>query len=469
MIAEQAIRQLYKDCFKEDITAVEACSAHGSSRQYFRVKSINHFCIATYNDNRKENEAFINYARQLASHNIRVPKIYAEDLDNSIYLQEDLGDVTLYSLLENQTLSRDKQISIYKSVISQLPKIQMVGKDFDYTFAYPRKAFDMQSIEWDLQYFKYYFLKMAHIAFNEEALEKDFKTLANYLLSADSDYFLYRDFQSRNIMFVADEPYFIDFQGGRQGALQYDIASLLYDAKANLSPDIRELLLNYYMEELQKHISIDPTEFRKLFYAFVYVRIMQAMGSYGYRGYFERKNHFLLSIPYAVKNLKWLEENVVLPLDLAELHYVFKQIMASNTLTDIASATGKLTINIKSFSYRKGFPQDVSGNGGGYVFDCRALHNPGRYDHYKLLTGRDKEVIEFLESREDVNQFYSHVIGLINQSCEVYLRRNFTSLSVYFGCTGGQHRSVYMAERLYKELSQRSELHIVLQHVEQSK
>ncbi|MDR0790456.1 MAG: phosphotransferase [Bacteroidales bacterium] len=464
MTIEDNIKKLFKDYFKEDVLSVEVCSAHGSAREYYRVRSANCSAMAAYNDNRKENEAFIDYAQQLANHCVNVPKVYVADLDNNIYLQQDLGNVTLYSLLQSQTNQAD---NIYKEVIKQLPKIQMAGKDFDYTFAYPRKAFDSQSMEWDLQYFKYYFLKMAHVSFNEEELEKDFKVLTNYLLSADMQYFLYRDFQSRNIMIVAGVPYFIDFQGGRQGALQYDIASLLYDAKANLSPQTREALLDLYIAELKNHITIDEKEFRKLFYAFVYIRIMQSMGTYGYRGYFERKEHFLLSIPYAVANLQWLEENISLPLEIDELHRVYSQIISSSEQGNIATQRHKLTINIKSFSYKKGYPHDVSGNGGGYIFDCRCLHNPGRYEQYQHLNGKDEQVIRFLEQEEEVQEFYSNVFSLVSQSSKVYIQRNFTNLSVYFGCTGGRHRSVYMAQRLANELSQNPELDIVLQHVEQ--
>ncbi|MDR1846658.1 MAG: phosphotransferase [Bacteroidales bacterium] len=471
MTGEKAIRRLFNEWCGEEIKDIQPLNAHGSARKYYRVRGNEHCCLATFNAVRQENEAFISYAHQLAAHQINVPTIYGKDLSEGVYLQRDLGDVTLYSLLQHGDMAQEDIYKVYAKVISWLPRIQMSGRDFDYSLAYPRKAFDAQSIEWDLQYFKYYFLKMADIAFNEEDLEKDFKTLTSFLLTADNSYFLYRDFQSRNIMLVEGEPYFIDFQGGRKGALQYDIASLLYDAKANLSPQMRERLLDTYISELETrvHTNVGRQDFRQLFYAFVYVRIMQAMGTYGYRGYFQRKEHFLLSIPYALENLKWLEENVELPLDMKELHRVFRLSITSPTLRQVASVKRKLTVRIKSFSYRKGYPHDVSGNGGGFVFDCRSLHNPGRYEEYKHLTGKDEAVIRFLEKEEGVHKFYSNVLALVNQSCEVYLQRNFTNFSVYFGCTGGQHRSVYMAERLAKELAQCSDYDIVLQHVEEIK
>ncbi|MDR1726151.1 MAG: phosphotransferase [Bacteroidales bacterium] len=472
---ETNIRRLFQQYFGENILEIIPLSAHGSARKYYRLLGKSCKCLATYNDNRKENEAFLSYEKQLLNHKINVPRIYISDLDNNIYLQQDLGDITLYDLTAKNNYN-SFPFDFYRKVITCLPDIQMTGKDFDYTFAYPRKAFDRQSIDWDLQYFKYYFLKMTHISFNEQELEKDFNLLADYLLTAKRDFFMYRDFQSRNIMIYNDEPYFIDFQGGRQGALQYDIASLLFDAKANISSDVREELLEYYIAELTKHIDVDKIQFGKLFYAFVYVRIMQAMGSYGYRGYFERKSHFLASIPYAVRNLKWLEENVSLPVDLTELKRVFEKVIEweatnareNNNLHTVNNAkdSSKLTLTIKSFSYKKGYPKDES-NGGGFVFDCRALHNPGRYDEYKHLTGKDKEVIDFLEKEDGVKCFYDNVFSIVKQSCYEYIRRQFTNLSVNFGCTGGQHRSVYMAERLAKDIVKLYDLNVVLQHLEE--
>lgn len=462
----EKIEKLFYDTFSFSVDRMEEISAHGSSRRYFRCISGAVRVLAAYNADRKENMAFVDYAEQLRKKGINVPDIYAVDMENGIYLLEDLGDETLFDFI---SASNYREIEdVYTRVVRILPKIQVeAGKGFDYTNAYPRKDFDSQSIQWDLNYFKYYFLKLADIPFNEEELEKDFASLKDYLLDCDCSYFMYRDFQSRNIMLKDGDIYFIDFQGARRGALQYDLASLLYDAKANLSEQLRKKLLSVYLEELGKYVRIDEKEFTDRFYAYVYIRIMQAMGSYGYRGYFQKKEHFLKSIPFALKNLSYLQDNVVLPVELKYISHLFRQMICSEKLRSLSGVSHKLTVRIKSFSYKKGYPHDVSGNGGGFVFDCRALPNPGRYDKYKYMTGMDDEVREFLEGDEQVEKFYENVLGLVRQSCGEYLRRQFTSLSVYFGCTGGQHRSVYFACRLARELSSDDNLNVILQHVEQ--
>lgn len=463
------IRELFVKTFNCEPIEIKPISADGSNRKYFRCFYNKGTCIGVYNEDRKENVAFLDYAKQLFNKGIPVPKIYAENIDNNVYLQQDLGDTNLYQYLQSH--NRDEVLNVYNKVIKELPKIQIVaGKDFSYTNAFPRKAFDEQSIQWDLNYFKYYFLKLAGIAFNEEDLENDFQVLVKYLLSCNTSYFLFRDFQSRNIMLVDNDlkPYFIDFQGGRKGALQYDIASLLYDAKADICPQTREILLNDYLKELEKYISIDKKDFTEHYFAYVYIRIMQAMGSYGYRGYFEKKTSFLKSIPYALNNLEYLENNISLPLDMPTLHQVFRSIISSEKLRNLNDSKKKLTVTIKSFSYKKGIPMDISGNGGGFIFDCRALPNPGRIEKYKTMTGMDSEVIEYLESKPEVEYFMKNVKNIVEQSCENYVKRNFADLSVYFGCTGGRHRSVYCCEKLAEILSQNTDLNIVVNHIEQN-
>ncbi len=459
------IENLFIQTFKEKPLEIKPISVHGSNRKYYRVVSNKYNCIGVYNEDVLENKAFISFAEQLKNNQINVPQIYAQDLENNVYLQQDLGDETLFTFLQNN--SEQDTIAWYEKIIKQLPKIQTIDK-FDYTDAYPRKAFDRQSIQWDLNYFKYYFLKLALIPFNEEELENDFQTLTNFLLSTDTSFLLYRDFQSRNIMLFDDKAWFIDFQGGRQGALQYDIASLLYDAKANLDNDTKEKLLNLYIKELQAYINIDKSEFKQYYYAYVYIRIMQAMGSYGYRGYFERKSSFLQSIPAALNNLKYLEDNIKLPINIPTLHKIFQRLITSDKLLSLNTKKSRLTINIKSFSYKKGYPHDTSGNGGGFVFDCRALPNPGREEKYKHKTGLDKEVAEYLQQYKEVDVFFENAMNLINQSIDNYLKRDFSNLSVYFGCTGGQHRSVYLAQRCGDRLSQNTDLNIVIQHLEQN-
>jgi hypothetical protein len=321
-----------------------------------------------------------------------------------------------------------------------------------------------------LNYFKYYFLRLAGIPFNEQALEDDFSRLTKFLLSASRDFFLYRDFQSRNIMLHDGFPFFLDYQGGRKGALQYDIASLLYDAKADLPPVLRQQLLDHYLDSLAGFLDLDRAVFMHFYYPYVYVRIMQALGAYGFRGFYERKEHFLQSVPYALKNLRWLLHNVELPVALPALMEAFKSMVASEKLQGLTVEPGKtdtLTVRIFSFSFHRGLPQDDSGNGGGFVFDGRSLPNPGREDRFKALTGKDAPVIEFLNQQESVRQFLASAQSLVDASVSAYQRRGFKHLMVSFGCTGGQHRSVYLAEQLAKHLHAQNGLDVIVHHREQ--
>ena len=342
---------------------------------------------------REENAAFLEFSKHFHKHGLPVPEIYAEDLSHGAYLEEDFGDTTLFDFLSK---NRDGEkiapeaIEAYRKVVAVLPRFQIeAGRDLDYSVCYPRGSFDRQSIAWDLNYFKYYFLRLAGISFSEQALEDDFDSLTNFLLSADRDYFMYRDFQSRNIMLRNGQPFFLDYQGGRKGALQYDIASLLYDAKADLPPELRQQLLDLYIERLGDFTKIDREEFLRYFYAYVYVRILQALGAYGFRGFYERKAHFLQSVPYALKNLRWLLHNVKLPIALPALMEAFNSMLASEKLQGLASDADNLNVRILSFSFHRGLPKDESGNGGGFVFDGRSLPNPGREERFKALTGKD--------------------------------------------------------------------------------
>ncbi|RLD49244.1 MAG: phosphotransferase enzyme family protein, partial [Bacteroidetes bacterium] len=423
----------------------------GSSRKYYRVKSNNKTVLVVINNDYKENIAFINFSKTFKAAGIKVPLIYFENLNDNIYIIEDLGDTTLYSLIEKNGITNEI-LSLYKKVISNLPKIQIeVGKKINYNLCYPRDKFDKQSMQWDLNYFKYFFLKLAHIDFYEQELENDFNELIKYLLDTDTSNFLFRDFQSRNIMIKNNTPYFIDYQGGRRGALQYDIASLLFDAKAKISNNIRKQLLDLYINELKKYTEINEQEFLNKYYAYVLIRIMQAMGAYGYRGYFAQKIHFLTSISPAVENLKYILTKIDNNLKIPELRKSLIKITESQELKKFKLTefnNNKLTVRINSFSYKQGIPKDLSGNGGGFVFDCRAIHNPGRYDEYKKLTGKDKPVIDFLNNEPDMTEFLKSVFNLVSQSVKKYQKRNFKNLMVSFGCTGGQHRSVYSAENL---------------------
>ncbi|MBQ0016028.1 MAG: phosphotransferase, partial [Bacteroidales bacterium] len=343
----------------------------------------------------------------------------------------------------------------------------------NYSHSYPRAAFDRQSMQWDLCYFKYYFLKLAYIPFDEQLLEDDFSVFTNYLLDQHCDYFMYRDFQSRNIMLTGDERmYYIDFQGGRQGAAQYDVASLLYSASTDIPEVVRKQLLNYYLEQVSPHLAVRGerlSDFTQRFYGYVLLRIMQALGAYGYRGYYERKDHFLKSIPHAVANLRLVIQSYPLPIRLPHLEKVWQAVVESPLATAyMAPAVADcLTITVVSFSYKQGLPQDTTGNGGGYVFDCRALPNPGRYPEYRNYTGADPCVIDFLKDDDAVISFLEHAKHIVMQSVLKYKERRFSHLMVAFGCTGGQHRSVYCAEQLAFSLRQLDGCKVVLCHREQ--
>ena len=471
-IKDQLI-SLFESHFKEEVTFFEQLPASGSYREYARIKSANHLVVGAYNQDIKENQAFLEFSAHFRNKNIPVPHIYAVNSNMDCYLQEDLGNTTLFDFIsvtrENEGFS-SRIVDEYKKVLRELPRIQLVaGKDIDYSVCYPREAFDKQSMMWDLNYFKYYFLKLAKIPFDEQALEDDFQAFSDYLLAVDNNAFLYRDFQSRNIMLKDGQVYFIDYQGGRKGALQYDLASLLYDAKANIPDAEREELLEFYLDELNQYKQVDRDKFKSLFGGYVLIRIMQAMGAYGFRGFYEKKEHFLKSIPFALKNLETLLAKNTIQVKLPELFKVLKAVTESAFLKTISPSNDRLTVRISSFSYKKGIPHDPSGNGGGFVFDCRAIHNPGRYAEYKHLTGKDPQVQEFLEEKSTIANFMTSVISLVSQSVEVYLSRGFSHLSVSFGCTGGQHRSVYAAEKLAEYLRNNYPITVVLQHVEQDK
>ena len=471
-IKDQLI-SLFESHFKEEVTYFEQLPGSGSYREYVRMKSSDNLVIGSYNQDIKENQAFIEFSAHFKNKGIPVPNIYAVSSDMRSYLQEDLGNITLFDFLtktrENEGFS-EKIVDVYKQVLRELPKIQLVaGKDMDYSNCYPREAFDKQSMMWDLNYFKYYFLKLAKIPFDEQALEDDFQTFSDYLLAVDNHAFLYRDFQSRNIMLKDGKVYFIDYQGGRKGALQYDLASLLYDAKANIPEAEREELLEFYLDELSLYKHTDHAKFKSLFGGYVLIRIMQAMGAYGFRGFYEKKEHFLKSIPFALKNLETLLEKNTIQAKLPELFKVLKAVTESEFLKSISPQNDRLTVRISSFSYKRGIPKDPSGNGGGFVFDCRAIHNPGRYLEFKHLTGKDIQVQEFLEKKSTMADFLSAVFKLVSHSVEVYSSRGFSHLCVNFGCTGGQHRSVYAAEKLAEYLKNNYPVMVVLQHIEQDK
>jgi aminoglycoside/choline kinase family phosphotransferase len=469
------LNRLFEEHFRSPVKRIQPLQGElgGSGRKIIRLSNETARAIGILYGVREENVAFLEFSKHFRRHGLPVPEIYGEDLDQGAYLEEDLGDTTLFEFLSKNRKGDNiaaPVVEAYRKVVTVLPRFQAeAGCDLNYDVCYPIGSFDRQSIAWDLNYFKYYFLRLAGIPFNEQALENDFGRLTDFLLSAPRDYFLYRDFQSRNILLRDGEPFFVDYQGGRKGALQYDIASLLFDAKADLPPELRQELLDHYLDALGRYIKLDREPFLRHYYAYVYVRIMQALGAYGFRGFYERKAHFLQSVPYALKNLRWLLHHVELPIELPTLMGAFRSMLASEKLQGLASEADNLVVRIFSFSFHVGLPKDESGNGGGFVFDGRSLPNPGREERFKALTGKDAPVIDYLNQQESVHQFLASVLSLVDASVGSYKERGFKNLMVSFGCTGGQHRSVFLAEQLAKRLRAKNGVEVAVRHLELEK
>ena len=469
-----ALKRLFEQHFKTPVERLLPVQGQlgGSGRIIVRLSGGGHTVIGILYSVREENVAFLEFSRHFRRRGLPVPEIYAEDLSHGAYIEQDLGDTTLFEFLGTHRTGDEigaPAIEAYRKVVAALPRFQVeAGRDLNYKVCYPRSSFDRQSINWDLNYFKYYFLRLAGVPFNEQLLEDDFSRLTKFLLSAPHDYFLYRDFQSRNVMLLDGNPYFLDYQGGRKGALQYYIASLLFDGKADLPPEVRQELLDHYLDSLATYLPVDRTTFLEHYYAYVYVRILQAMGAYGFRGFYERKTHFLQSVPYALKNLRWLDENIKLPVALPALMEALRNLASSEKLLSLATAAAPLTVRIFSFSFHREMPADDSGNGGGFVFDARGLPNPGREEQFKQLTGKDPAVIEYLERQESVHQYFASARSLVDINVSNYQRRGFKNLMVSFGCTGGQHRSVYLAEQLARHL-RGSGVQVQLKHIEMEK
>ena len=468
----EVLKQLFDKHFHSAATQVQPLQGQlgASGRSIIRLSNDSTSAIGILYGVREENVAFLEFSRAFRRNGLPVPQIYEEDLDHGAYLEEDLGDLTLYQFLSEHRKGDEiaaEVIDAYRRVVTILPRFQVEMRNkINYKVCYPRSSFDRQSITWDLNYFKYYFLRLAGIPFSEQALENDFSRLTKFLLGVDRDFFLYRDFQSRNVMLVERNPYFLDYQGGRKGALQYDIASLLFDAKADLPPALRQQLLDHYLDTLETFLPVDRGVFLHYYYAYVYVRVMQALGAYGFRGFYESKPVFLQSVPYALKNIRWLLHNVTLPVALPALMAAFTAMLGSGKLQSITAESDKLTVRITSFSFHRGLPKDETGHGGGFVFDARSLPNPGREERFKPLTGKEAAIAEYLEQRESVHHFMSNVTSLVDASVRNYQDRGFKNLSVSFGCTGGQHRSVYLAEQLAKYLREGGKVDVVVRHRE---
>lgn len=465
----EILKQLFHQHIGQQAEACHPLTPAGSPRRYYRLNAEGYSVIGVVGTSLKENEAFFAIAQQMRSQGLPVPEVYAVSDDRMCYLQEDLGDTALFDLLtdaQRQGAYNDSIIELLRTVMRLLPDIQWcTAKDFDFTNCYPSPELNRRGIQWDLHYFKYCFLKATGLEFDEERLEDDFEHMANVLLQEGSNTFMYRDFQSRNIMIRDGKPWLIDFQGGRRGPIEYDLVSFLWQARARFTPEMRDELIKEYVRSASRYRSFGEETFVQRLQYFILFRTLQVLGAYGYRGYFEHKAHFIQSIPLAIENLRTLlNEN-----DFTDMPYLVTLLrdMTSLPLFTPYKEETELTVRITSFSYKKGIPEDSSGNGGGFVFDCRAIHNPGRYNEYKQLTGRDEPVISFLDKEEAMHNFLNHVYSIVDYSVEKYRERGFKNLMVNFGCTGGQHRSVYSAEHLAEHLSEKYGVRIILEHREQ--
>ena len=471
----EKIKQLYKEYTGREAASCKAITGSGSNRQYFRLSDeTGNSLIGVVGTSVEENHAFIYLARHFASKGIPVPQVLQESEDGHVYLQNDLGSTTLFDAIRKGreacgNYSEDER-QLLRRTIKMLPKIQIEGaQGLDFSQCYPQPAMDETNVMFDLNYFKYCYLKATGIDFHEIRLEQDFRQMAHDLTQGTETAFCYRDFQARNVMLDAEgNPYFIDFQGGRRGPLQYDVASFLWQASARYPQELREELIQVYIQTLRQYIEVDELKFRKQLQLVVLFRLLQVLGAYGFRGYFERKKHFLDSIPPALDNLRAMLEANACP--YPHMREVLSKLIATKpeNTSDSPLPNGPLAVRIFSFSYKKGIPEDESGNGGGYVFDCRSTHNPGRYEPYKKLTGLDEPVIRFLEDDGEILTFLDSVYKLADAHVERYLQRGFTDLMFSFGCTGGQHRSVYSAQHLAEHLNEKYGIEVRLCHREQN-
>jgi aminoglycoside/choline kinase family phosphotransferase len=464
------INNLYKTIHSIDWDDISKIPQSGGDRIYFRIIQGEHSWIATYNLNLKENETFLYFANHFFEKGLPVPKILAVNEDKSIYIQSDLGNVSLLDVLEKEGKT-EHVFSLFQKSLKALAHLQIQGgAGLDYNYCLTSKEFGKHAILTDLLYYKYYFLDTLQFPYDKQALIDEFEILSDQLASKDLNHFLFRDFQSRNIIVSNDEVYFIDFQGGMEGGLSYDVASLLWQAKAELSNEWKEKLVAFYSIEVQKLLpsKMDEVQFKKQYNGFVLLRLLQVLGAYGFRGLFERKAHFLTSIPLGLKNLKnFLAVSPIsneTPVFASILNWMVSDEVVQRFTPKVATESTPLLISINSFSYKKGLPKDESENGGGFIFDMRGILNPGRFDEYKKLAGIDKPVQDFLEQRTKMNTFLNSVWDLIDITVENYLERGFESLQINFGCTGGQHRSVFAAEQTARHLRNKYKVKVVLAH-----
>jgi len=466
-----AISELYKDWKGGGHTQLDVLPQSGSERRYFRLYDTNESVIGTYGANIKENEVFIYFSNQFRKKDLPVAKILAVNDTLTAYLQEDFGDRSLLHILEEKKFT-DEVYFLFKRSLEALAELHVKGDEgLNYNLCLTNAEFGKQAIMADLLYFKYYFLDALRRPYDKQKLIDDFEALSIYLTRTEYKYFMFRDFQSRNILVKDDNSiHFIDYQGGMKGAPQYDVASMLWQARANLPDEWKENLLVDYMNAFENLIgsSLERNIFRSQYNGYVLIRLLQVLGAYGFRGLFERKAQFLTSIPLALRNLKWFFENQSFGIAVPEFSKVLSLCVSDEVVEHFtplqANEQTPLIVRICSFSYRKGIPQDETGNGGGFVFDCRGILNPGRIHEFKTMHGRDKSVIDYLEQRTRMNEFLNSVFDIVDITVEDYIGRGFESLAVSFGCTGGQHRSVYAADALARHLRNKFKVKIELKH-----
>jgi aminoglycoside/choline kinase family phosphotransferase len=472
-IAEEIV-EFFKKYNSENITDFQKLPKSGGDRIYFRIVTDKNSYIATYDENIRESETFLYFTNHFSKVKAPVPEIYFTSEDKRMYIQQDFGPLSLLNELEKAG-ENEYVYSLFQKSLKALAWLQIKGlKKLDYSYCLTSKEFGKQAILSDLLYFKYYFLDTLKIPYDKDKLVKDFDNLSTYLTKVEHKYFMFRDFQSRNIYVQNEEVHFIDYQGGMKGALQYDVASLLWQARANLSDEWKNSLLEYYMDCVTEILGkpLNRERFVSQYNGYVLIRLMQVLGAYGFRGLFERKAQFLTSIPLALTNIKWFLGNKNIGIALPEYDRILNLIVQDDVINRFrplqANESTPLVVTINSFSYLKsGYPKEESENGGGFVFDCRGLMNPGRFEEYKMITGRDKPVIDFLEQQTSMPEFMNSVYNIVDISVENYIQRNFSSLTISFGCTGGQHRSVYAAEALTRYLRNKFKVKIELNHLEQ--
>jgi aminoglycoside/choline kinase family phosphotransferase len=461
------LQKLFESYTGQKVTQTEELNTSGSNRRYFRLIGGNISIIGVVGTNYDENRAFILLSKHFLEKGIKVPRVLAVSDDSLRYIQEDLGDDQLYQVIAHGRESGE--YSSYESrllcrTMEMLPKIQFKGaENLDWSICFPESDFNERMILFDLNYFKYCFLKATGLDFNEVKLQDDFERLKTDLMQDMGDTFMYRDFQARNIMIVDGEPYFIDFQGGRRGPIYYDVASFVWQARSRYPENLRKQMIQTYLTALREYVQVDEQHFKERLRLFILFRTLQVLGAYGFRGYFEKKPHFLASVPYALNNLRRLLQR-----PFPRYPYLTALLAKLTTMAqfnDIAEDK-RLEVKIFSFAYKKGIPADTTGNGGGYVFDCRAINNPGKYEHFRQFTGLDPEVVKFLEDDGGVFRFLDNAYKLVDPHVKRYIERKFTHLQVCFGCTGGQHRSVYCTERLAEHLADNFDIKITISHRE---